>query len=315
VVTVIKETEFFHLYAISDGVYAAIAIPGKGAWSNAGIVDLGEELVVFDSFTTPSAGHELRRQAESLTGKKVKYLINSHYHGDHIFGNQAFSDTSIISTSLTREWCKEKNKLNDVDQEIEAMKDYLNTLQNQIELTRDRVIKTSLTNQHNEMSKVLDDLPDMQIVLPSVTFEGKLTIEGSRRKVELYCMGGAHTPSDTFMYVPDDKVAFMGDIVTEELHVPIYNPADFSNILMKVKEMEIEVFVPGHGNVGNGELLNKVAGYVTFLTNKSKAAVKKKVSLETFISTFETPSEYINWRGTNGIKDNLSKVYCFFAEE
>jgi cyclase len=84
---------------------------------------------------------------------------------------------------------------------------------------------------------------------------------------------------------------------------------------MKVKEMEIEVFVPGHGNVGNGELLNKVAGYVTFLTNKSKAAVKKKVSLETFISTFETPSKYINWRGTNGIRDNLSKVYGFFAEE
>jgi cyclase len=166
-------------------------------------------LVVFDSLTTPSAGHELRRQAEFLTGKKVKYLINSHYHGDHVFGNQAFSDTSIISTSLTREWCKEKNKLDDVDQEIEGMKDYLNTLQNQIELTRDRVIKTSLTNQHNEMSKVLDDLPDMQIVLPSVTFEGKLTIEGSRRKVELYCMGGGHTPSDTFMYVPDDKVAFM----------------------------------------------------------------------------------------------------------
>ncbi|WP_143039538.1 MBL fold metallo-hydrolase, partial [Planococcus faecalis] len=53
----------------------------KGAFSNAGFVDLGTELLVFDAFNTPSAARELRQQAEKLTGKKVKYLVNSHYHG------------------------------------------------------------------------------------------------------------------------------------------------------------------------------------------------------------------------------------------
>jgi cyclase len=311
---IVKVTEFFNLYTLCDGVYAAISIPGRGAWSNAGIVDLGDELLVFDSFTTPSAGHELRKLAELLTGKKVKYLINSHYHGDHVLGNQAFSDTTIISTSLTKEWCKEKNKLDDVEKEIEETKDYLNNLQNQIELTQDSIIKASLANQHNEMSKVLDDLPDMQIVLPTVIFEEKLSIEGSKRKVELYCLGGGHTPSDTFMYLPEEKIAFMGDLVTEELHVPIYNPEDFSNILKKVKEMEIEVFVPGHGNTGDEELLDIVAGYVTFLIKKSKKALENKVSLESFTSDFETPSEYMNWRGVNGIKSNLYKIYSFYAK-
>lgn len=111
IVTLLKETEYFNLYAISDGVYAAISKPGKGAWSNSGIVDLGDELLIFDSFTTPSAGYELRRQAEELTNKGVKYLINSHFHGDHVFGNQAFSDTTIISTSLTKIISKEKTQL------------------------------------------------------------------------------------------------------------------------------------------------------------------------------------------------------------
>src|SRR4051812_865907 len=111
------ETEYFTLHTLCDGVYAVIAKPGQGAWSNAGIVDLGDELLVFDSLSTPSAGEELRKQAEKITGKKVKYLINSHYHGDHVFGNQAFIDTTIISTSLTHKCCEEKNKIDDLERE------------------------------------------------------------------------------------------------------------------------------------------------------------------------------------------------------
>ncbi|MFY0518689.1 MBL fold metallo-hydrolase [Lysinibacillus sp. UGB7] len=72
------------------------------------VLDLGDELLVFDALGTPSAGKELRSQAENITGKTVKYLINSHYHGDHVFGNQMFMDTTIIATSLTHRWCAEK---------------------------------------------------------------------------------------------------------------------------------------------------------------------------------------------------------------
>lgn len=74
-------TKYFTLKKMANGVFAAIAEPGNGAWSNAGVVDLGSELLVFDAFNTPSAAQELKIQAERLTGKKVKYLINSHYHG------------------------------------------------------------------------------------------------------------------------------------------------------------------------------------------------------------------------------------------
>lgn len=130
----IVETDFFILYSLDDGIYAAISKPGQGAWSNAGIVDLGDEILVFDSFTTPSAGYELRKQAEEITGKNVKYLINSHYHGDHVFGNQAFMDTAIISTALTKKWCKEKNQIGDLEKEKIEMEKYLNNLKLQIKV-------------------------------------------------------------------------------------------------------------------------------------------------------------------------------------
>ncbi|MEI5909261.1 MBL fold metallo-hydrolase [Bacillus spongiae] len=311
----IKESEQFILYSLSDGVYAAISKPGQGAWSNAGIVDLGEALLIFDSFSTPSAGYELRRQAEDMTGKKVKYLINSHYHGDHTFGNQAFIDTTIISTSLTRKWIEEKNKMDDVAKEIEEMQVYLKSLKDQIQKNQDRIMKASLENQLNEMTKVLNDLPIMKIVLPHVIFDEKLIIEGTKRKVELHCFGGGHSPSDTFMYLPLEKIGFMGDVVTEDLHLPIYNPEEFQLILDKVKQMDIETFIPGHGNVGNRDILYTLEEYLSFLIKSSKEAIANKVPLESFVENVETPSKYKDWKGIKGIQGNLSAAYSYYSGE
>lgn len=312
-VGLMKETEFFTLHSLCDGIYAAVAKPGQGARSNAGIVDLGEELLVFDSLSTPSAGKELRRQAEGLTGKKVKYLINSHYHGDHVFGNQEFIDTTIISTSKTYALCIEKNKLESIEIEEKAMQQYLLNLNYQIETTEDAIARESLINQYDEFSKVLADLPQMKIVLPSVLFEEKLIIEGSNRKVELRCLGGGHTPCDAFMYVPSERIAFMGDLVTEKLHVPIYNPSEFLAILKTVKKMNIDTVVPGHGDVSDIALIQSVIDYLTVLTRKSKDAHQRGLSLEDFITGFETPSEYIDWKGINGIKTNLTNLYNFYS--
>lgn len=309
----IKDTDYFRLYVLSDGVYAAIAKPGQGAWSNAGIVDLGENLLVFDSLATPSAGYELRKQAEDLTGKKVKYLINSHYHGDHVFGNQAFSDTTIISTSLTRKWFEEKNIIVDLKTEIEETEDYLNKLEKQIELATDRVMNASLTNQYKEMAAILRDLPTMKLVLPNVLFEEKMVIEGSKRKVELHCFGGGHTPSDTFLYLPQEKVGFLGDLVTVDLHVPIDDPKEFCAILKKVKLLDIETVVPGHGSPGGNELVCTLEKYLYFLIEKTKEAVKNGVPFETFVSNLEIPDEYAKWKGVNGIRGNLTKVYTFYG--
>ncbi|PFA63047.1 hypothetical protein CN378_18605 [Bacillus sp. AFS015802] len=308
----IKDTEFFSVYSLCDGVYAVIAKPGRGAWSNAGIVDMGDELLIYDSLATPSAGYELRRVAEEITGKKVKLLINSHYHGDHVFGNQAFADTTIISTSLTREWCEDKNKIVDVKKEIEETEEYLKKLKGQIEITSNKVMKASLTNQYNEMSAILRDVPTMRLVLPTVLFEDKLVIQGADRTVELHCLGGGHTPSDTFLYLPQEKIGFMGDLVTVDLHVPIDDPEAFSSILKEVKQLGMEAVVPGHGDPGGNELVSTMQKYVDFLIRKSKEAVTNHVSLEDFVSNLEVPDEYAEWKGVSGMKGNLSKVYGYY---
>jgi len=311
----IIETEFFALHAVSDSIYAAMAFPGTGAWSNAGVVDLGDGLLVFDSFATPAASLKLRRLAEEITGNKVKYLVNSHFHGDHIFGNQAFMDVPIISTSMTRTLSREHNVMKDLATEQNESKQYLEKLQAQINAATDTNIKLSLNDQYMEMSKVYEALPTFEIAHPTLTFENKLVFQGSKRRAELHCFGGGHSPSDAFMYLPEEKIAFMGDLATENLHVPIVDPEQFKSILIKVQQMDIATVIPGHGNIGTSAYFEILIDYLSCLIEKVKEAHRNKVSLENFISRFTIPSQFANWKGHNGINRNLASLYQFYQSD
>lgn len=312
--TVIDQTEAFSINKMAEGVYAAIAIPGNGAWSNAGFVDLGTELLVFDAFNTPSAARELKKQAEKLTGKRVKYLVNSHFHGDHVFGNQVFKDQVIISTPETRTLIAEKNSMGDLEQEMKETEQFLADLAHQIPIAKSEPIQKSLTNQFQEMSKLLEDLPLLELVLPSVTFKDTLKIYGTERDVELHCFGGGHTPSDSFLFIPQEKAAFMGDLVTEDLHLPIYNPDAFVSILEKIKAMDIATLLPGHGEVGGLNKVDTMVDYLTMVSEAGKQAQQSGISLNEFLDGFNTPDKYANWKGMQGIKRNLAMVYQFYAD-
>lgn len=312
---IITETDYFTLKKMAEGVFAAIAKPGTGALSNAGFVDLGAELLVFDAFNTPAAAEELKNQAEKLTGKKVKYLVNSHYHGDHVFGNQVFQDQMIISTGLTRQWIKDRNAMGDVDAELEETGEYLQNLSSQIASETDEIIKQSLANQYAEVQVLLAQIPVMKLTLPAVTFERKLVITGTERNVELHCLGGGHTPSDTFLYVPEEQAAFMGDLVTENLHLPIFHPDEFLTILDSTKKMEIAVLLPGHGDIGSAEKIDKMIDYLSMLKEAAKKAITAELTLEEFVDAFVVPEEYEKWKGIQGIKRNLNGVYDFYTKD
>ena len=97
------ESKHFIIQKLADGVFAAVSKNGGYAICNAGIIDLGDATLIFDPFMTPEAAEDLKKASQLLTGHKVKYVVNSHYHNDHIGGNQVFDMAGIISTVRTRE--------------------------------------------------------------------------------------------------------------------------------------------------------------------------------------------------------------------
>src|SRR5215831_2129335 len=94
----------FTIQKLAPGVWAAIHNDNGGhAISNAGIVDLGESTLVFDAFINPQAAAELKLVAEQLTKHKVSFVVNSHFHDDHIRGTEAFVPGAMV---VSTEWTK-----------------------------------------------------------------------------------------------------------------------------------------------------------------------------------------------------------------
>ena len=78
----------FTLHEIGEGVYAVINSVGSWLHTNSGIIDLGGSSLVFDTGTAPQAAHDLKEAAVALTGNTPTYVVNSHWHDDHYWGNQ-----------------------------------------------------------------------------------------------------------------------------------------------------------------------------------------------------------------------------------
>jgi len=92
----LPESKHFKLEKLADGVYATIHKIGGHAICNAGIIDLGGKTVIFDTFLSPTAAKELLKIVKELKLSPIAYVVNSHYHNDHIRGNQVFGDNVII---------------------------------------------------------------------------------------------------------------------------------------------------------------------------------------------------------------------------
>ncbi len=98
------ESIHFVLHTLAEDIFAAIAQDGGSAISNSGMIDLGGQILVFDTFLTPQAAMDLRQSAAEMLGQTPKLVINSHYHNDHIWDNQVFApDAQIISSARTRD--------------------------------------------------------------------------------------------------------------------------------------------------------------------------------------------------------------------
>src|SRR5512135_1825444 len=89
--------EHFTLVSLGEGAYAAIAKPGdRASVGNAGFVIGSGAVLVVDSFATPEAAQELSAAIRRLTSDPVRWLVNTHYHLDHVGGDEVFRQQGAV---------------------------------------------------------------------------------------------------------------------------------------------------------------------------------------------------------------------------
>lgn len=265
-------SEHIQLTELAPGVYAALARPGGIAEANAGIVDLGGRTLVFDTLMSHIAAADLRRAAEALTGQPVCYVCNSHWHLDHIRGNQVFDQRStVIATALTRRLIATHGQA-DLIEDMDGA--YLALVRRRIETTPEPELREEWHGVLRVFERISAAAHEVRIRLPELTFERRLTLSGTAREVTLLSHGGGETASDAVLYLPDEQILFAGDLVSVGMQPLVTggDVAEWERILNELATLPLRLILPGHGPVGTAADLELTSRYLRRLMQAVREA-------------------------------------------
>ena len=272
--------------------------------SNAGIVDLGEQTLVWDTGTSPRAAIELRRMAEELTGRNVGIVVNSHHHLDHSLGNQVFAGSSIVSTRTTRDLMRAR--FEQLLEEVREFPEWIAHSKTQLETVTDDFQRRALEFDLAEMLMMQEFMPNFKPTLATITFEGSLKFHGSARTARALSFGAGHTGSDTVLHLPEDGILFAGDLVLVD-HIPWLghgNPEAWLERITDLEKLEpVQTIVPGHGPVETRDAISKMRE--TLLEMIALADVPDAQALE----RVQVPEEWHEWGLPSGFRGNLQFLF------
>jgi glyoxylase-like metal-dependent hydrolase (beta-lactamase superfamily II) len=222
-------------------------------------------------------------------------VVNSHYHNDHIRGNQVFTpDVDILSTTTTLEGITHKEP-ETIKWEKENIPKALADTKSKLRREKDPKRRQALVLSSVYYEAILKSHPKLVTRLPNVTFEGSLVMHGSRRRVELLTLAG-HTDSDLVLILPDEKIAFMSDLLFVNYHpyLPGCSPELFRKSLREVGKLGVQTLVPGHGPVGGPSDLSLLDQYIQTLESIARGMVKAGKPLEE-IRLQPVPPPFVDW--------------------
>lgn len=301
--------QHFEVRPLASGVYACNHKFGGEAICNAGVVDMGNYTVVIDPFMTPSAATELKEWIGKAGLPPVRYVINTHYHNDHIRGNQVFGDmANIISSVKTAELIR-KEEPNALTSESQ----YAPPLCQQFTSLRDNFKGDTLSRPY-QVFKMMQpyfcalarSTAEVKTRVPDSTFSERLILRGNR-VLEIHDMGAGHTPSDAVVYLPGEKILFGADLITNHFH-PYLGDGDMHGwlfILEALAGFDATTLIPGHGDPGGKELIEQTKNYISDIRNMAVMQAKNTIQPETQPFSPEIPQAYKDWWLDNFYNQNI----------
>lgn len=264
------------LVKLADGVYGFI---GKEGATNSGFIVTNEGVVVIDTQGPKDLSILLKKKIQEVTDKPVIYVVNTHYHGDHTFGNQYFREArEIISHENTKKNLIEKDK------------------------------------QHREQFKKFfgdNALEGFELTLPTKTFKDTLTLQAGGKTIELAYLGRGHTDGDIIVYLPIERIMFGGDLFYKDRLSWLGDAyaIEWIETLDKLKHFDAVIHVPGHGDIGNIDMLQNFQQYLVDLQLEVKKYIEKGKTLDEMKKEIDLP-KYKNWlKYKEWLPANVEKVY------
>jgi len=224
------------------------------------IVINDEDVLVVDSSMLPSTARTIISEIRKLTPKPVRYLVNTHWHDDHVFGNGVFREEwpgiQVISHVRTRDDAA-KEAFGAIKTDVENNKatmakfgEYLRTGNgpNGSPLSEERRHRVEATLRL--LKKYADEIPHLKESLPDLTFDGSLTLQAGSRTIRVEYLGRGNTRGDIVVYLPSEKIVASGDLVVAPVPFGIGSYyAEWADTLGKLQQLDAATILIGHGPV------------------------------------------------------------------
>jgi glyoxylase-like metal-dependent hydrolase (beta-lactamase superfamily II) len=304
-------SKHFRIEWLAEGVYAAIHSAGGTAIGNAGIIDLGDRTLVFDALFTPQAAEDLRAAAEALTGRPVSAVIDSHWHSDHIWGNQAFDKaTDIISTEETRRLILATRGDSDFDATMANAETDLAVARARLEAAKDKRQRYECALWLDQYQGLVGARPILKVRAPNLAFTGRMAFHGAQRCAELIAFDGGHTESDAVLWLPQERIVFTSDLLFVGHHPYLGGgtPEGLLRALDAVSALAPGLLVPGHGTVGTTKSLRAMRQYVIALDDMARRMVEAGEA-EQAIDAIAIPEPHDAWLISSFFASNMRCLY------
>jgi len=267
------------LLEIADGAYAVIQPDGSWCLSNSGIVAGANGTLVIDTMATERRARRLRALTQSVSRvavcSRTTTVLNTHHHGDHTFGNCVFAaDATIMAHELTR------------------------TNMADVGLGLQQIWPTA-------------EWGDIEIVLPSVTYQRSHAFDHLGVRARADHLGPAHTPDDSVVFLPEQRVLYAGDIVMNGI-TPFCLMGSIAGSLRAIQSLrgyDAAIVVPGHGDVGGPEILADAEAYLRWIADI--AATGHAAGLSVLDLARQTDlGRFAAWGESERLVGNLARAYA-----
>ncbi len=247
-------SQYFDVYTFHTKVHFLIAKPHMYVGGNVAVVELGDGILLFDTFVSPDANNDLHAFIHHYLQKSIQCVINSHHHLEHTLGNYSIPiSTPIIAGPITLQKMQEE-ALPLMQKWKEEIESCYSDLAHHYVAIEDETITQNLQGDirlFQAMSR-----QDFRLRAPSMIFSDNLKIPGSSFMCEVHNLGAGHSEEDVVVLIPDLKIALIGDLISSNYQDPdhfwytLHRAVDPENLISHINWLlsyDIEIFLIGHG--------------------------------------------------------------------
>lgn len=303
---------------VADGIYVAIRPEStrQPVMGNGTVIVNDDHVVVVDGNGSPLLADRLIAAIRAITDLPVRYLVVTHWHGDHNLGSHrylaAWPELEIISHRFAREAM--------LGAPMDYVEEYKVAIPEQMQLLAERLERgvgadgapladyqlRELADLVRHEDLFLQEVEASRVTPPTLTFEQELVLRGGGRSIEIRHPGKGNTAGDAYVWLPQERILVTGDLVVHPTPYGFYSyPRSWAAVLDGLQALQPRLVIPGHGEVMRETgYLARLQALMSDVADQAAVAVAAGQSLEDFREAVDFEAHRAGFTGNDPFLDS-----------